>query len=240
VAVHLGHRNPPTPELARRLAAWGARVVPDGTVLRTRSSGGPVPGRVPMTGRTLVLGGARSGKSAWAEAQLAAEPAVTYVATSGQRPDDADWAHRVALHRARRPTRWETVETTDLVTFLRGAAPAQPLLVDCATLWLTAVADECGVWESIDLEGGEAGGEAGGKGADKVADRCDELVAAWLATPARAFLVSNEVGSGVVPATAAGRWFRDELGRLNARLAAASDRVVLLVAGQAIDIKGDR
>lgn len=230
IAVHLGHRNPPTPQLQGRLAAWGARVVPDGTVVRTNEGtaahqcGGPRD-----AGRILVLGGARSGKSAWAEAMLAAEPHVTYVATSGSRPDDAEWTARVAAHRSRRPAGWATVESTDLVPLLRAAAPGEPLLIDCATLWLTVAADECGVWQTEPLGTGEA--------AAKLADRCDELVAAWRHTPARAVLVSNELGSGVVPANAPGRWFRDELGRLNARLAAEADRVVLLVAGQPLELK---
>jgi adenosylcobinamide kinase / adenosylcobinamide-phosphate guanylyltransferase len=99
------------------------------------------------------------------------------------------------------------------------------MLIDCLSLWLAAAADEAGIWDS-------GGTDAGADG--KLAATCDELVAAWRATRARVLLVSNEVGSGVVPATTSGRRYRDELGRLNARLAAESDTVVLLVAGRAI------
>lgn len=176
--------------------------------------------------RTLVLGGARSGKSTEAERRLAGHPGVTYVATGGHRPDDADWAARVAAHRERRPADWRTVETTDLEPLLR-AGPG-PLLVDCLALWLTAVMDEAGAWED----------EAWTSGArDAVAARVTALVAAWRETHARVIAVSNEVGMGVVPATAAGRRFRDELGRLNAAVADASDEVLLVVAGQVLRIR---
>lgn len=208
VAVHLGHHNPPTAELSRRLAAWGARVVVDGAVLAagaapatSRSATGPH--------RTLVLGGARSGKSVEAERLLAAEPCVTYVATARDRADDGEWADRVAAHRDRRPDGWRTLETLDVAGALRAAEGA--VLVDCLSLWLADALER-----------------------DDHAERVDELVAAWRGTAARVVAVSNEVGSGVVPATASGRRFRDELGRLNARVAAASDDVLLMVAGRAV------
>ncbi len=200
IAVHLGHRNPPGPELARRLAAWGAEALPDGAVVAAGAGPGARPPR-----RVLIVGGARSGKSAEAERRLAAEPQVTYVAT-GPAPDparDPDWAVRVARHVARRPPGWRTVETADLAALL--ADPPGPLLIDCLTLWLAA----------------HPGDQAA----------ADGLVAAWRDTPAYAVLVSNEVGSGVHPSTAAGRTFRDALGTLNARLAAVSDEVWLVTAG---------
>jgi adenosylcobinamide kinase / adenosylcobinamide-phosphate guanylyltransferase len=215
VAVHLGHRNPPTRELARRLAGWGARVVPDGTALHVpgdraqerppgRGAAGPAGPQ-----RTLVLGGARSGKSVEAERTLAAEPCVTYVATARPVTDDPEWEARVAAHRGRRPPGWVTVETRDVAQVLRDADG--PVLVDCLSLWLADA-----------LERGDHG------------RRVDELLAAWRQTRARVVAVSNEVGSGVVPATASGREFRDELGRLNARVAAESDEVRLLVAGRVL------
>ena len=201
-------------------------MLPDGARIVTGTAATPTR----PTGRTLVLGGARSGKSAWAEAALSAEPEVTYVATSGQRPDDREWAERVRLHQDRRPAAWRTNETTDLVPLLRGAGKGDVLLIDCLTLWLAAAADDAGVWEAEPADP-TAAAEA------KLAAVADELLAAWRATRARVVVVSNEIGSGVVPATASGRRFRDELGRLNARLAAESEHVVLLVAGQPIVLK---
>ncbi|SOE02945.1 adenosylcobinamide kinase /adenosylcobinamide-phosphate guanylyltransferase [Blastococcus haudaquaticus] len=166
----------------------------------------------------LVLGGARSGKSSYAEGLLMREPRVEYVAC-GLRPteDDVEWADRVALHRARRPVSWTTTETLDLVAVL--GTPGPPVLVDCLTTWLARVMDECEVWD------GQPGSDA------KLREAVDALVAAWVGTRRGVVGVSNEVGSGIVPATPSGRRFRDELGVLNARIAAASDRVWLVTAG---------
>lgn len=168
--------------------------------------------------RTLVLGGARSGKSSYAEDVLRRERSVEYVAC-GLTPsqDDAEWADRVALHRARRPASWTTTETVDLVAVL--GRPGPPVLVDCLTTWLARVMDDCGVWT-----------EEPGSG-EKLAAAVDDVVTAWAGTRRRVVGVSNEVGSGIVPATPSGRRFRDELGVLNARIAAASDRVWLVTAG---------
>ncbi len=166
----------------------------------------------------LVLGGARSGKSSYAEQLLARERAVDYVACGAPAgPGDPEWAARIALHRARRPSSWRTVETLDLPSVLGAAGP--PVLVDCLTTWLAGAMDECGVWSA------EAGAD------DRLAARVDGLLAAWSATGRRAVAVSNEVGGGIVPDTASGRRFRDEMGILNARVAAASQRVFLLTAG---------
>lgn len=201
VAAHLGHPGPLDPTLAGLPAAWGVELPTDGTVIDLAEPAPPSPN----PRRTLVLGGARSGKSAYAEALLAAEPAVTYVATWVV-AEDPSGAERIAAHRARRPAYWRTVETTDLVPLVRE--PPTPLLIDCLSLWLAA-----------------------GPG-DEVTDaRVDALVAAWRTTPGPIVAVSNEVGSGVVPSSTAGRDFRDRLGRLNARLAAESDAVWLVTAG---------
>ena len=128
VAVHLSHRNPPSAELSRRLADWGARIVEDGTSLG-------VPPEPPRPVRTLVLGGARSGKSVEAERLLRTEQRVTYVATAYPAENDDEWAERVRLHRERRPAHWSTLETLDLAALL--GTSGDPLLVDCLTLWLT-------------------------------------------------------------------------------------------------------
>ena len=176
--------------------------------------------------RTLVLGGARSGKSSYAEELLAGEEAVTYVATAAGRPGDAEWDERIRLHRARRPAGWQTAEDADLAALLTAAT--HPVLVDCASLWLTGVLDRHGCWDD------PRAGSAAMAAADADSTR---LLAAWVATGARTVMVSSEVGWGVVPATASGRLFRDELGRLNAALAAAADEVVLVVAGLPLRLK---
>ncbi|MEV7119173.1 bifunctional adenosylcobinamide kinase/adenosylcobinamide-phosphate guanylyltransferase [Kitasatospora griseola] len=178
--------------------------------------------------RTLLLGGARSGKSTRAEQLLAPFPDVLYVATSGARDGDTDWAHRVELHRARRPARWRTAETCELEAVLADDSDPAPVLIDCLALWLTAVMDEHRAWDDEQwLDGGREAVEA----------RCAALAAAWAGTRRTVVAVSNEVGMGVVPATASGRRFRDTLGRLNMAVADASEQVLLVVAGQVLTIK---
>ncbi|MFD9489129.1 bifunctional adenosylcobinamide kinase/adenosylcobinamide-phosphate guanylyltransferase [Streptomyces sp. NPDC059991] len=220
VAAHIDHDVPPGRELARRLAAAGARAVPDGTTLVV----GEYHAVPDLPRRTLVLGGARSGKSVEAERRLEAFPEVVYVATGGTRDGDAEWAARVGLHRDRRPGTWRTEETCDLVPLLASAGPA--LLVDCLSLWLTDAMDRTGAWWEEE------------KLPAAVRERVAELVAAVRATPRTVVFVSNEVGSGVVPATRAGRMFRDELGRLNAAVAGECEHVLLVVAGQPLVLRG--
>jgi adenosylcobinamide kinase/adenosylcobinamide-phosphate guanylyltransferase len=216
VAIGLDHRVRSEAELARRLRLWGAAAVPDGTILDTGQAATVPYERVR---RALLLGGSRSGKSAEAELRLAAEPYVTYVATGPGGAGDGEWAARVRAHRMRRPAHWDTVETTDL-TGVIGAATA-PLLIDGLGTWLAAVFDEHGAWE----------GERA-----PVEERCAELVAAWRQATEPVVAVSDEVGMGVVPATASGRAFRDALGRLNERLAAESEYVALVVAGRLLEL----
>ncbi|SFO12712.1 adenosylcobinamide kinase /adenosylcobinamide-phosphate guanylyltransferase [Geodermatophilus obscurus] len=165
--------------------------------------------------RVLVLGGSRSGKSAHAESLLSGRGDVVYLATSAPAADDADWAQRVAAHRARRPAGWTTLETTAPSELLRGGT----LLVDSVTTWVAALMDETGVWAA------EPGAH------DRLADRVDALVNAWAMTPAHVVAVSDEVGLGVVPETRAGRLFRDTLGEVNQRLAGTADEVWFVVAG---------
>ncbi|WP_089101169.1 bifunctional adenosylcobinamide kinase/adenosylcobinamide-phosphate guanylyltransferase [Streptomyces hyaluromycini] len=222
VAVHLGHDVPPGAELRRRLAAAGARAVPDGTTL-TVGVYEDVPD-VPR--RTLVLGGARSGKSVEAERRLESFPDVLYVATGGARGGDTEWAVRVAVHRERRPGSWRTTETCDLVPLLAQDGP--PLLIDCLSLWLTDAMDSVGAWDDTEWA---AGGEK------TLRERVRELTEAVRATRRTVVAVSNEVGSGIVPATASGRRYRDELGRLNAAFAGECEQVVLVVAGQVVVLR---
>jgi len=166
-----------------------------------------------------VLGGTRSGKSGYAEELLSASVAVRYVATARPVPGDAEWTARIDAHRARRPAAWTTVEDADLPALLR--AGGGPLLVDDIATWLTGVLDDAGAWD---------------RGVD-VSPQVDALVEAVRAAPGRVVLVSAEVGLGVVPATRAGRVFRDELGALNAALARVCDEVLLLVAGLPLRLK---
>jgi adenosylcobinamide kinase/adenosylcobinamide-phosphate guanylyltransferase len=181
-----------------------------------------------MPERHLILGGARSGKTNHAitlATKLASThgAAVVYVATA-QALDD-EMRHRIDLHRAQRPATWQTVEApTELAIALRAQPPAI-LLVDCLTLWLS---------NALLLDFDEAAPNAPVK-------RWDEERAAllkWLAEyRGVALLVSNEVGSGIVPASALARRFQDEQGRLNQDVAAACDSVTLLVAGIAMPVK---
>ncbi len=223
IAVHLDHDVPPGAELRRRLASLGARAVPDGTTLVVGAYG-EVPD-VPR--RTLVLGGARSGKSVEAERRLEAFPDVLYVATGGLRGGDAEWAARVTAHRDRRPGSWRTEETCDLVPLL--AEDGAPLLIDCLSLWLTDAMDSVGAWDdAVWADGGERA----------LRDRVRGLTSAVRAARRTVVAVSNEVGSGIVPATASGRRYRDELGRLNAAFAGECEHVLLVVAGQAVTLRG--
>ncbi|MFI5503533.1 bifunctional adenosylcobinamide kinase/adenosylcobinamide-phosphate guanylyltransferase [Nocardia asteroides] len=170
--------------------------------------------------RTLVLGGARSGKSAFAEDLLAGESAVRYLATALVDPADHDFADRIALHRERRPAHWSTVENSEPATVLATSAPAT-LLDDIGT-WLTARLDARAAWDAP---------------RGTVVPDCDTLVAAVAAYRQRLVIVSPEVGMGVVPATRSGRLFRDEIGTLNQRLARACDEAFLIVAGLPVRLK---
>jgi adenosylcobinamide kinase/adenosylcobinamide-phosphate guanylyltransferase len=167
--------------------------------------------------KTLVIGGARSGKSRAAEALVSGD--VTYVAT-GYPSDDADWAARIAAHQARRPASWTTVESLDLVGVLSG--PGGPVLVDCLTLWLTRILDQHDGWNLGVTPG--------------VEQEYADLVTAVRATTRDLVLVTNEVGQGVVPETPAGRLFRDEMGRLNQLVADACDDVVWCIAGRTVSL----
>ena len=155
---------------------------------------------------TLVLGGARSGKSAVAE-QLANEsgPDVVYVAT-GKATDD-DMAARIAAHKLRRPPMWLTIETEDLVATV-DALPSQPTLVDSLGTWVASTDDFV-----VDIVG---------------------LVDALRTRTAPTIVVSEEVGLGVHPETAVGRAWRDALGEVNQAVAAIADDVLLVVAGKTL------
>lgn len=162
-----------------------------------------------------MLGGARSGKSAYAE-RLLPEGPVRYVATARHDGADADWTERIATHRARRPSTWHTVENTDLISLLGHAEADMPLLVDDLGTWLTGELDDAQAW---------------GQPRGTIAPRRAALVRAIAACPASMTIVTPEVGMGVIPETPVGRLFRDEIGTLNASVAAICEEVFLVVAG---------
>ncbi|MDQ2067352.1 bifunctional adenosylcobinamide kinase/adenosylcobinamide-phosphate guanylyltransferase [Xinfangfangia sp. CPCC 101601] len=165
---------------------------------------------------TLITGGARSGKSTYAEV-LAKGCGLKrrYIATA--QAFDGEMEERIALHQAQRGTDWVTVEAPlDLGFALAQAQPDEVVLVDCLTLWLTnhLLADHELTTESA------------------------RLIEALTACPARVICVTNEVGSGIVPLDALSRRFRDEQGRLNQRVAAAADLAVAVFAGLPLALKG--
>jgi adenosylcobinamide kinase / adenosylcobinamide-phosphate guanylyltransferase len=164
---------------------------------------------------TLVLGGARSGKSRYAEGLITAlPPPWTYIATADA--GDDEMAARIAGHRARRGTQWHIVEASRALVQALSACGAEPVLVDCLTLWLSNL-----MLAEADI------------GAETV-----QLEQVLAAANGPRVLVANEVGSGIVPSTALGRRFRDQQGLLNQRIAACAERVILTVAGLPLALKG--
>ena len=164
---------------------------------------------------TLILGGARSGKSRHAEELVERHPLPwSYIATA-QAYDD-EMVERIALHRSRRSTGWETIDAPhDIVPALASLPKDSPVLLDCLTLWLSnrMLAD-------ADLEA-----------------ESEALRAALKAHSGPVFVVSNEVGLGIVPDNALARRFRDAQGRLNQAIAAQADAVIFMVAGIPMKVK---
>lgn len=171
--------------------------------------------RMALPPLTLVLGGARSGKSRHAEALVEALPAPwTYIATA--QAYDEEMRARIAEHRARRSPDWRTIDApVALPEAIRNAPAGQPILVDCLTLWLTNL-----LLAERDI-----------------AIATGELIAACREASAPVVLVSNEVGLGIVPDNALARRFRDEAGRLHQRLAGEAGRVAFMVAGLPMQVK---
>ncbi|MDQ5960304.1 MAG: adenosylcobinamide kinase / adenosylcobinamide-phosphate guanylyltransferase [Pseudomonadota bacterium] len=180
--------------------------------------------------RELVIGGARSGKSALAEKHARDSGLrVVYVATAEIR--DAEMERRIAHHRARRPADWGLVEAPlQLAAALQAnAAKDTCLVVDCLTLWLSNL-----------LFAGEAARQAEANEAincSLLATETDALIATLPQLPGWITLVSNEVGWGIVPMHPISRCFTDEQGRLNQRVAAVCDRVTLVAAGLPLVLK---
>ncbi|MEG1116167.1 MAG: bifunctional adenosylcobinamide kinase/adenosylcobinamide-phosphate guanylyltransferase [Janthinobacterium sp.] len=183
--------------------------------------------------RTLVFGGARSGKSAYAE-KLARESGkeVVYLATA--QAGDGEMATRIAHHRAQRPAEWTTLEEPLRLgdAILRHARPGRLLLVDCLTLWLT----------NLMFSTGEAYPDVGDIALPELfhSERAHLLyaLAEMADTDCDLVLVSNEVGMGIVPYGAISRCFTDEAGRLNQAVAAVCDKAVLVAAGLPLHLKG--
>ncbi len=180
--------------------------------------------------RELILGGARSGKSLLAE-RRAGESGLRVIYLATAQPLDAEMSRRIVHHRERRRADWDLVEEPlALAAALRRyAAPEACLLVDCLTLWLSNL-----------LFAGDAAIQAeAGKAVrcPRLDGETQALIELLPELPGQVILVSNEVGSGVVPMAALSRLFADEQGRLNQRVAAVCERVTLVVAGLPLGLK---
>ena len=164
---------------------------------------------------TLVLGGARSGKSRYAESlTTAAKSPWTYIATA--EAGDEEMAARINTHRARRGSCWRTIEAPREIAAVLAECETTSVLIDCLTLWLSNL-----MFAHADI--------------DREIGRLEK---ALLAMKVPVVLVANEVGLGIVPEHPLGRQFRDWQGVLNQRMAAQADRVILMVAGLPLVIKG--
>jgi adenosylcobinamide kinase/adenosylcobinamide-phosphate guanylyltransferase len=182
---------------------------------------------------TLVLGGARSGKSSWAERRAAASGRpVLYLATATA--GDEEMAERIAAHRAARPPTWRTAEAPlEVVAALEThARPGDVVLLDCLTLWVSnALLSRLG-------DGAEGAPPAAWRLTEEdLVTEATGLVAGARELGVDLIAVSNEVGLGLVPPYPLGRRFRDALGRVNQAVAAAADTVVLMVAGLPVDLR---
>jgi adenosylcobinamide kinase/adenosylcobinamide-phosphate guanylyltransferase len=169
---------------------------------------------------TLVLGGVRSGKSCWAQELAGKFERVAYVATAQAR--DEEMREKIRRHREDRPTHWQTLEEPLELSrvLIDHGAKFDLLLIDCLTVFVSNLMD------------------AAQTDAASMERRLDGFLEALRTVPATVILVSNEVGSGVVPPYPAGRRYRDALGELNQRVATIADNVVLMVAGLPLALKG--
>ncbi len=169
---------------------------------------------------TLVLGGVRSGKSRYAQSLAEQSECVAFIATAEIR-DDEEMQQKIARHRSERPACWTTIEEplklADSIS--TAAAGCDAILVDCLTLYAS------NLMEAYELS-------------PSIHEQLDQLCMVLLSVPCHVILVSNEVGSGVVPAYALGRRFRDLVGEINQRVAARADTVLLMVAGLPLALKG--
>ena len=166
---------------------------------------------------TFLIGGARSGKSALAVRSAADAEEVVFVATGEAR--DEEMAERIERHRRERPAAWTIVEEpVNLREAIEAASPTACVIVDCLSLWVSNLLEAGWTDEAVEAEAQKA--------ARAAAER-----------PGASVAVSNEVGLGVVPATALGRRFRDVLGRVNATFAASAIEALLVVAGRTLPLR---
>ena len=182
--------------------------------------------QAPVGRSLLITGGARSGKSYRAERILAAHLVVAYVATGPSIGSDKEWNVRIQAHRDRRPRHWITHETLQVCDVVRAQPPGGSVLVDCLALWVTGLIDRSESWAQPD------------RAQNVVEVAVTDLAEALARTAANVVLVTNEVGSGVVPATPTGRLFQDVLGRTNVAIAAACNDVELVACGLPLMLKG--
>lgn len=171
---------------------------------------------MPLPDLTLVLGGAASGKSAFAESLVLKAPGIpTYIATA--QVFDDEMAAKIARHQDERGIHWQTIEEPlDVSAALSRSAVGAPVLIDCATLWLTNVI----------------------LGEHDIKTHTDALLAALRQHESPVVIVSNEVGQGIVPDNALARQFRNAQGRLNQQIAAQAELVVVVMAGLPLALKG--
>jgi len=171
---------------------------------------------------TLVLGGVRSGKSRYALELAARARRVTFLATA-ERREDGEMQRKIERHRAERPQHWATIEEPlNLDTAIESVSNCDLLLIDCLTVFAGKLL------------------EVHGENPPAITAGIDALCAALTASSCPVVLVSNEVGSGVVPAFELGRRYRDLLGEINQRVASIADHVVLMVAGLPLTLKSSR
>jgi adenosylcobinamide kinase/adenosylcobinamide-phosphate guanylyltransferase len=182
---------------------------------------------------TFVTGPVRSGKSRFAE-RLAMESGgdVTYVATARTDPTDVEWVARIAHHVARRPAAWWTLETGLL------DAPSLVEIAGAGRAGAALLVDSLGTWLAAEMSARfEVGGEPAALDIDALEAECSKAADALATSAARAIVVGDEAGWGLVPPYPSGRVFRDVLGRMQQRLAARAERAYLVVAGYAIDLR---
>lgn len=183
----------------------------------------------------VVTGGARSGKSAFAERLATDRGGAVTVVVFGEGEGDPEMAERIERHRADRPARWRTLEPVSATGWLGEVGDDELLVVDCLGTLLGRLMHE--LWDSA--LGGSAFDEAREVPADYAADverALGEVVSALVGREGDTIVVTNEVGDGIVPAYALGRVFRDALGRANRALVGSADAAWLVVAGRAIEL----